>query len=480
MEKSQNTESVENAVSSPMLELASYHKEMEKKYRDLKPDEVSISPDTLSLISFNGYYTLNSATGAFFAIDTNMYLQNGATTPIYDVALLISLDGKTSARFPFTGSFDGSHLVQVSAAFEGLSIDLIFSRTDGSDGTTATCSGAIALPGKLSKEVTGATYNNPIPSSLFAGEYYEKEPLYISRNGKYEKETVAVPVMRIDSNYQIFYDFGTNDGNLQPVSSYSYNMNMYYFTFTVGTNSTSLIMGTAAEGGFACNNMTEDSVSKAISSRSLQTIPFPTEESMEIPNLSSNDLAKFSGYYQIPSIAPGAFISIQAEYIPVLGSIDIYLVKIGVSLDGVSSTGYYFDAEKMSFVNNTLTMTDQSIKIVFNREYNAKQKSLVTITGMIGDKKVDGYTLFNPVPLSVFDGVPMTNSNGDSLTVVSDSEVIYNGVTMNSILYVPIMYILANPWDAPTTVMSFGTSGLKGNTCIVIQGKTTSIVSAIQ
>jgi hypothetical protein len=480
MEKSQNTESVEQAVSSPTLELASYHQEMTEKYEGVKPDAVSLSPDALSLIAFNGYYTLNSAVGAFFAIDTNMYVQSGATTPIYDVTLLISLDGKKSARYPFTGTFDGTHLVQLSAAMEGCSIDLTFNRKVGNDGTTANCSGSITLPGMSSKNVSGFTYNNPIPASLFAGEYYEKEPLYINQNGKYEKESVAIPVMRIDSNNHVFYDFGSNDGNLKPVLSYSYNMNMYYFTFSVGNQITNLIMGTAAEGGFACNNMVENSTSKAISSRNLQTIPFPTQESIEIPNLSSNELAKFSGYYQLTSIDPKAFISIQAEYIPVLGSIDIYVVKIGVSLDGISSTGYYFDAEKMSFANNTLTMTDQSITIVFDREYNATQKSLVTITGTIGDQKVAGYTLFNPVPLSAFGGLPMTNSNGDSLTVVSDSEVIYNGVTMKSILYVPIMYILANPWDAPTTVMSFGTSGLKGNTCIVIQGKTTSVVSAIQ
>lgn len=478
MEKSQNTESIQLAGSS-LSQLQASHKQLEEKYKGLNPNEIRVNPETVSLISFNGYYSLDCAPGAFFAIDTNMHVQSGAS-PVYDLELLVSLDGKKSAGFPFTGAFDGNHLTQSSAAIEGFSVDLVFTRTDGNDGTTAVCSGTITLPGMSPKSVSGITYNNPIPASLFIGEYYEIEPLYIELDGKNQKESVAVPVMRIETDNRILYDFGKNDGTLQPVSSYSYNMNMYYFTFSSGTETTSLIMGTAAEGGFACNNMVEDTTTKAITSRSLQTIPFPKEESMEIPNLSSNELAKFSGYYQLPSIAPRAFISIQAEYVPVLGSIDLYQVKIGVSLDGVSSTGYYFDAEKMSFENNTLIMKDQSISISFKREYNAAQKSLVTVSGKIGNNQVSGYTLFNPVPLSAFGGVPMTNSNGDTLTVVNDSEVIYNGTTMSSIIYVPIMYILANPWNAPTTVMSFGTSGLKGTACIVIQGKTTSIVTAIQ
>lgn len=479
MENLPNTESPQQATTS-LLSLASHHQQLEEKYQGVNPDEIKLTPDALSLMSFNGYYSLSNAPGAFFAIDTNMYIKSLGATPIYDLALLISLDGKKSISVPFTGTFDGKQLIQVSADFQGIDIDLMLNRTDGIDGTTATCSGTIALPEMSSQLVSGSTYNNPIPASLFEGEYYETEPLFIKRDGKYEKESVAVPVMRIETNNRILYDFGKNDGNLQPVSSYSYNMNMYYFTISSETQIASLIMGTAAEGGFACNNMVEDLKTKAIKSRSLQTIPFPKQESMEIPNLSSDELAQYSGYYQLPSIAPRAFISIQAEYVPVLGSIDLYLVKIGVSLDGVSATGYYFDAENMSFVNNTLTMQDQSITLTFKREYDPVKKSLVTITGTIRDQQVSGNTLFNPVPLSAFGGVPMTNSTNDSLTVVSNSEVIYNGTTMASIIYVPIMYILANPWDAPTTVMSFGTSGLKGTACIVIQGKTTSVVTAIQ
>lgn len=472
MKSAENKKSAKDIENTPMSELTNYHRQIELKYQHLKPEEIKVNPDAMALMAFNGYYTLSNAKGAFFAVDTNIHFQNGSSTPIYDLALLVSLDGKTSARFPFSGTFDGTHLVQTSAALEGLTINLTLSRTDGSDGTTAKCSGTIALPLKSPVQISGSTYNNPIPVSLFAGEYYETAPIHLSPDNK---KMAAIKVMQIKDNHQVLYDYGTNDGNLKPVPAYTYNLNMYYFTFAQGTQTVNLIMGTAAEGGFACNNMTTGSPA-----RSLQTIPFPVEEPFELPNILSEELAAFSGYYQLPSIAPGAFISIQAEYAAVDGLFDLYMVKIGVSLNGTTSKGYYFDGAKMTFQNNTLTMLEQNIGITFKREYNAARKSLVTITGSVmGHENVTGFTLFNPVPLSVFGGVPMTDAKGDSLTVVSDAEVIYNGTTMNNILYVPIMYILANPWNAPTTVMSFGTAGLNGNACIVIDGNGTSVVSAI-
>lgn len=96
----------------------------------------------------------------------------------------------------------------------------------------------------------------------------------------------------------------------------------------------------------------------------------------------------------------------------------------------------------------------------------------------MNNKSVTGFTLFNPVPLTVFGGVPMTNSKGDTLTIKSNTEVIYNGVTMNDIIYVPVMYILAYPVENPTTMMSFGTNGLSGNTCIVTDPSGMAVVSA--
>ena len=262
---------------------------------------------------------------------------------------------------------------------------------------------------------------------------------------------------------------------------------MYFFTFKKDNQSISLIMGTAAAGGFACNNMVIDDTTKAVTTRSFQTILNPNQFTLASPNLSSAALAAFSGYYQIPSkTSPNAFVSIQAQYVTVIGQLDAYVVMISVSIDGSTSNGYYFEKNNMSFVNNTLTMTleDKSnITLTFDRQYNPNDGSLVSIHGNIGDLAVTGSTLFNPVPLSVFGGAVMSNAAGMQLTVVNDNEVVYAGTrittTMNSILYVPLMYILAYPPTNTNTVMSFGTDGLKGNTCIITDNNNVYVVNAI-
>lgn len=442
-----------------MSELARYHRQIEKKYKNHKPDDIKVNPDVTALIAFNGYYALDTATGAFFAIDTNIHIKDESPTPIKDVCLIVSLDGITSSRFDFTGTFDGTRLNQVSP-LDGFDVDLTFEHTNASDGSTAKCSGSISFQSKKAPNVSGITYNNPIRSPLFNGTYIGSVPLYI--NGT--TENVTAPVLQING-YQLLYDYGINGGALQPVPTYSYNMNMYYFSFKQGTDTVSFIMGTAAAKGFACNNMVVDKTNK-VSSRSLTTIPKPKQTKLVFPNLSSKDLAAFSGYYQIPSIHPLAFVSIQAEYMNIIG--DDYIVQISVSLDGVTSNGYYFEEEKMTFANNVLTMPDQSISIAFERVYEAENKSLVTITATFGTsyQNVKGNTLFNPVPLSAFSGV-MTNSDGDQLAVGNDNGVIWNGNTLEDIIYVPLMYILAYPIKATSLVMSFGTNGCKGNTCIV-------------
>jgi hypothetical protein len=470
-ENNEMTQVISNTVPG---ELAAYHTQMVEKYKNVKPDTIKTSPDAMALIAYNGYYTLSNAAGAFFAVDTNIHIQNGSATPIYDISLLISLDGKKSFRFLFTGTFKNGHLVMSSAAIEGLNADLQFVHTDGSDGTTATCTGTISLPNTPEAKVTGTTYNNPIPPSMFIGTYYETEPIYLNPS---KKTTAAVKVLTIEDNYKILYDYGTNDGNLQPVPTYSYNFNMYYFSFTQGTKKTSFIMGTAAEGCLACNNMVADSATPGhYTSRSLQTIPFPVKNPETAPNANSPLLAMFSGYYQLSSIASGAFLSVQAQYLNVQAGV-VYVVKIGISMDGINSVGYYFDAT-MTFANNTLTMPGV-LAITFNRSYNEQNRGLVNITGTINGKTVNAFTLLNPVPLTVFGGMLLTNANGDTLTVVSNTQVIYNGIPMTNILYIPLMYILANPYDKTTTLMSFGTDGLKGNTCIVTNSSGITVVNAI-
>ncbi|KYG84884.1 hypothetical protein AWW67_18025 [Roseivirga seohaensis] len=478
MQDSQNPKNASSEI--PMGELLSYHQKMAEKYKDTDPLQVTTSPDLLALMIFNGYYSMDNTPGAFFTVDTNIHIQNGSSTPIYDLALIICMDGKTSYRVPFTGTFDGTHLIQTGTAANTFGISLTFTHSGQQNGTTASFSGSITPYGGTPVTVTGKTYNNPIPYAQYIGEYYETVPLHLSPS---KTTKTMLPVMKIEDNYQISYDI-TGNGTLSTVGSFSYNLNMYFFSFTEGNNSISLIMGTAAAGGFACNNMTVNNTSHTVVSRSLQTIPFPVMASNEIPSLTpgaAKDLAQFSGYYSLPSIAPLAFISIEAQYINGLG--DDYVVMIGVSLDGVTSQGFYFDTT-MSFVENKLTMPNQAITLTFNKAYDPANRSLASVAGTVmGHNNVTGYTLFNPVPLSAFGGVPMTNKQGVKLTVVNDNEVVYAGTQittpMKSILYVPIMYILAYPSTNPTTVMSFGTDGKRGNTCIITDNNGIYVTYAI-
>jgi hypothetical protein len=68
----------------------------------------------------------------------------------------------------------------------------------------------------------------------------------------------------------------------------------------------------------------------------------------------------------------------------------------------------------------------------------------------------------------------MTGAHDKSLTITNDNEVVYCGTTLDSIIYVPLMYILAYPIKDSTVVMSLGTNGLKGNACIVIENPRTT------
>jgi hypothetical protein len=419
---------------------------------------IPVNPDTPKLMPYNGYYTLGNATGAFFAVDTNMAVNPKSLEPVFDLTLIISLDGKSATRYAFTGTFDGTTLTQDWEA-SGLSINLRFTRTVESYGPVASCSGSIALPGQTAVSVFGTTYNNPIPASLFAGNYYVSDP----------GSTGLIKVMSIGSDNQLYYDNGSNSGQLNPVTTYMYNMNMYYFTFMQGNDTVSLIMGTAAEQGFACNNMTTGTGNSLVS-RSLATIPNAQKPTLELYDLSSCQLADFSGYYPIQNAtSPLAFVSIQAQYATLLPNTnwDLNFVMISVSPDGVTSQGYYFNPFTMSFDGETLNMPQQGITLKLTREYNPQTGSLVSMSGTINNQTISGFTLLNPVPLSVFGGLPMTNSEGDRLIVNNDNSATYNGTNMNSIIYVPLMYILAYPADNPTVVMSFGTDGTHGNACIV-------------
>ena len=425
-----------------------------------KPIIAPPNPDTPKLMPFNGYYTLGNATGAFFAVDTNMHVNPDSPDPVFELTLIISLDGTCATRYPFTGTFDGTTLIQ---NWEGLSIFLIFTRTVENSGPVATCAGSIALPGQTPVPVSGNTYNNPIPASLFAGDYYVSP-----------KDTAPIKVMSIGSNNQLYYDNGSNNGNLSPVPTYKYNMNMYYFQFKQGSEQVNLIMGTAGNKGFACNNMT---IGTSLVVRSLFTIPESPTPPIELYDLSGVTLAYFSGYYATPGeMFPLAFVSIQAQYATLIPGTDLDLnfVMISISQDGLTSTAYYFNPLTMSFDGETLSMPQQGITLTLKRAYNPQNGSLVTLSGSIYDQSLSGSNLFNPVPLSVFGGLPLTNSQGDTLTVNNDNSVTYNDTVMNGIIYVPLMYILAYPAQKPEVVMSFGTDGTKGTACIVTTDVDTS------
>lgn len=444
---------------APMEELTNYHHLLSKQFSDPEV-HIPVNPDTEKLIPFNGYYTLNSAKGAFFAIDTNMIVRPGFD-PVYDLSLLISLDGTSSSRYAFTGTFDGSNLAQ-HWDVGGLDIHLTFTRTNSTYGPTVSCSGSITLPGHMPLAVTGNTYNNPIPASLFIGDYYNS----IAPHQQ---------VMQIGSNNQLLYDGGIDGGPLQAISNYIYNLNMYYFSFVQGNTTVKLIMGTASAQGFACNNMSV--TDGKLVSRSLLTIPNGSTPS-EFPYIENNQLPDFSGYYQIPLPgAPLAFLSIQAQYITLSEKADwdLYFVMISYSLDGRTSTGYFLDFLKgMSFDNTTHTLTvpassgQAPLTLTFTRQYNPATGSLVNVSGTINGTTINGSTLFNPVPLSVFGGVPLTNSSGDKLVINDDNSITYNATVYDSIIYVPLMYIVAAPIQNPNLVLSLGTDGLRGSACIVI------------
>lgn len=459
--------STETKEYTPMEELASYHQEIEEKYKGVHvhPDDISINNlNTSALMAFNGYYSMTHAKGAFFTIDTNMYIKEGSSSPIFDLTLLISMDGITSVRIPYFGTFDDNHLKQGLKLLGSYKIDLTFVRTDKNDGSVATFSGTIAPRYSVPVVVQGTTYNNPIHCSVFEGEYSSNE---------------SVSVVHLHKNYKISYDYGSGTGNLENVPSYTYNLNMYFFSFSKGVESIRFIMGTAAAHGLVCNNMIVNAKGK-VSQRTLQTIQHPKQEPKGFPNLNSNYLAAFSGYYQLTSVSEKAFISIQAEYATITGRIDAYVVLIGISMDGKTSTGYQFNEKDMSFENDTLTMKDQNITLTFKRKYKLLQQgSLVSISGSVNGTFVNGYTYFNPVPLSVFGGVTMTDAKKSQLIVVNDNSLKFNGTLMDKILYVPIMYILAYPTEKPTTIMSFGTDGRKGNTCIVTDTSGVSVFYAI-
>lgn len=429
-----------------------------------------------ALMLWNGYYPLSAsgtdagsnlvATGAYFAIDANLVVTPALSEPYLDVTLILSLDGKQANRFRFDSAFDGKTLTQSTS--NGTKFELNFVRNSDTYGPVASCAGTITLPGCVAVTVTGQTYNNPIQASLFAGKYYAS----IS-------SSTPVNVMEIGANYQLRYDFGSNDGVLMAVPAYVYNLNMYYFLFPQQESYVHLIMGTSGNKGFACNDMCDGSANPV---RSLLTIPDAPTIPPYIYGAPDIDLVNFSGYYPLTyangpdQSASAGFISIQAQYSTLLPGFDAdcYMVLISWSFDGVHSQGCYFDHNKMTYKDGELTIPEFGVKLKLTRSYDPQTNALVKLEGAIGRTLVAGFTPFNPVPLIAFGGLPLTNSSHDSLTIQGKNSVIYNGQKTLSVIYVPLMYILAYPVLFTDVMMSLGTDGTHGTACIVTTNVTTA------
>ena len=489
--------------SLAMDELTRYHDKNVSSTDITSPSGTLITPANQEIVHFNDYYGLNitsgngaGSKGAFFTIDTNMYVnpQNSGSNAKFYLQFILSINGTSSVVIPFTGEFtklaSGDYqLIQKATGIGGMdeiSLDLTFSRSTGA--TTAEFSGVIniAAPGQGESTVKGSTYNNPIVPETYIGTYYDK---------------LGLKTLVIGAENALQY---RPDGKTSMVSidTYKFNLNMYVFSFVSPTDNNaniSLVMGTAPASGLVCGDLKSIHGSNtAPTQRVLNTIKSPEKPTKVDPfaiNLSSNKLAPFSAYY--PTSATGGFIAIQANRITLTDGIVMYEVLIGISNDGITSTVYNFD-NTMSFDDSTNTLqipnpvfdTDTTaskyiLDISFTRGYvkSGMSGNLLQLEGHVMGNQVSGSTPFNLIPLSGFMGATLTNPQGETLVVNSINDVTYKGNAVgeshsHNILYVPIMYILEFTNPAPLkpvagedykVVCSFGTDAQKGLACIVTE-----------
>ena len=522
----------QTSISSilPIEALTRYRQETVENIDLTKPEGTLLTAENDDIIRFNGYYALDITTGkyageqgAFFTIDTNMYVTTdktaGNSTAKYYLQFILSMDGITSTRIPFKGTFtkineEEYRLQQLLPITDpnGFSIDLTLTHSSPEESTTAKFTGSITPPSKPPVQVNGSTYNNPILSSTYKGTYYNKleTPLIINRQEKFVVSENIILEIGKENEFDLSYS-ADNSGNLEPINSYKFNMNMYVFSFPSPSNNgdmISLVMGTSPASGLVCGDLTSKSGS-ATTQRTLHTVKAPvkvTKPNVLTTNLSSNKLAPFSAYYPTPTTEyPGAFIAIQAIRIPLVNDIDIYEVTIGVSTDGITSAVYNFD-DSMSFdeKKNTLKIPNPAygidpkpegatppvipeyiVDISFTRQYVAEGKSghLIKLEGAIWGQPVSTFTPFNLIPLKGFMGATLKDANGNKLVVNNNNEVTYKGISVGishpqNILYVAVMYILEFTNPAPTNphpdykykiVCSFGTDAEQGLACIVTE-----------
>ena len=457
--------------------LAARHESLVAKYEHVT--ELPLNPYVRALVAFNGYYALTNPgfPGAFLTVDTNMYKHPLFDDPIYEIDLIICLDGEN----PLTVTFDGP-----TAVFNGTEltygdpnndsdpyIKLTFARPQG-ENVAATLTGSVRLPGLPAIPVTGETYNNPIAYDTYIGTYHE-EVVDIP---------VSDPVLNIGPDYALSYLF-EGDTSLTPVLTFTYNLNMYFFKFANPNKSDTdirLIMGTSPAAGLVSNNMTV--VNKKLqSSRMLQTMVLAENVNPNaVPNEHSQTLGIMSGYYPVPDMADGAYVCIEGRYV-VTDGIPEYKVHIGISTDGFNAKVYLFD-DSMSWENGVLTLNlpegPTVLAAKLTRTYAARGSYgfLSKMEGTVFDGTigalvpVNSENALNPVPLSAFGGVTMTNPTefGVYLTIDNDLQITYIDNTIANFVYVPVMYVAAWPTaeSSPQHVMlSLGTDGPKGVTCII-------------
>src|SRR4051812_4841500 len=90
----------------------SYHHQLMGKAKTEESAPSPVNPDTPKLMAFNGYYAFGNVAGAFLAIDTNMAAGITLPQPYFYLTFIISMDGTTVTRYEFTGTFDGTTLLQ--------------------------------------------------------------------------------------------------------------------------------------------------------------------------------------------------------------------------------------------------------------------------------------------------------------------------------------------------------------------------------
>ncbi|WP_420551362.1 hypothetical protein [Tenacibaculum aiptasiae] len=439
------------------------------------------------LISFNGYYALNN-TGAFLTVDTNLLVKNGEVTP--HVSLIYSADGTSSEVYHLTGpnrdfeSVNWNENILIAKATNNSNVPsftLDFTREDNSQEITASLKGKITNEqSKTPINIQGATYNNPIPMAMYAGTYYEDK-------GKGDK------ILKIGTDNTLQYNYtniGGDGGHLQEVDVFIYNLNMYVFSFSTldGLFNYSIIMGTSANGGKVCNDLFSLKNTKLSIPRSLQMVKTVEKMPVSGTNIASEELAKFSGFYELSS-GESAFLSIEGEYKTQSDGSKEYTVTLGISEVGSNSTLYTFD-DTMTFEKSgeswVLTIpssksNEDALKVTFTRKYEKAYPnsgsyygSVISISGSYNGTSFTGNTLLNVVPLMGFAGAPLklNQTSNETIVIKSSSEVEYNGVSYKNLTVVPLMYIVGFIDNSGNeVVLSLGTDGGKGNTCITTVSK---------